>query len=120
MARKTSPSNAGANAGAGPEGQPVRNPIEQRSQNNQATGWYDPEDYHGSGPLPVGNAPVHPQQTGTSSIPIGIDLNENPNENPLGNPGDVPNTESRLSGLDREALGDSVEPDKTLKKAPKA
>ncbi|WHZ25858.1 MAG: hypothetical protein OJF51_000653 [Nitrospira sp.] len=114
MARKKPSSDA--RPGAGPKGRRVRNPIEERSPRNQATGGYDPEDYHGSGPLPVGNAPVHPQQTGGSSIPIGAESNPSP----VGNPGDVPNTDSPSgSGLNREALGDSVEPDEALKKASK-
>jgi len=112
MARKKkSPSIP--STGAGPKGQAIQNPIEQRSPNNLATGGYDPEDYHGSGPIPVGNAPVHGAEQGTPGIPIGVDLDENPERNP----GDVPNTESRRAGINREALGDSVEPDETLKKA---
>ena len=114
MARKKPSSDA--RPGAGPKGRRVRNPIEQRSPRNQATGGYDPEDYHGSGPLPVGNAPVHPQQAGSSGIPIGVESNQSP----IGNPGDVPNTDSPSgSDLNREALGDSVEPDEGVKKASK-
>lgn len=107
MARKKPSSDA--SAGADPKGQRVNNPIEQRSPNNQAIGGYDTDDYHGSGPVPVGNAPVHSAQTGESNIPIGIGWNEHA----VGNPGDVPNTDSPpVSGLNREALGDSVKPTK--------
>lgn len=114
MARKKPSSEAGV--GAGPKGRRVKHPIEQRSWRNQATGEYDPEDYHGSGPIPVGNAPVHLGQQGESAIPAGIASNEHP----VGNPGDVPNTDKPTgSSLNREALGDSVKPDETLKKASK-
>lgn len=114
MARKKPSSDA--SPGAGPKGRRVRNPIEQRSPSNQATGEYDPDDYHGSGPVPVGNAPIHPQQTSNSGIPIGVGLNEHP----AGNPADVPNTDSPpVSDLNRQALGDSVEPDEVMKKASK-
>ncbi len=114
MAKKKPSSNA--RAGAGPKGRRVRNPIEQRTPRNQATGEYDPDDYHGSGPVPVGNAPIHPQQTTDSGIPIGVGLNEHP----AGNPGDLPNTDSPpVSGLNREALRDSTKPDEVLKKASK-
>jgi hypothetical protein len=112
MARKKNiPSTS--DSGAGPKGRRVQNPIEQRSPNNQATGGYDPEDYHGSGPVPVGEAPVHPQSPGAPSIPMGVDLNENPGTNA----GDVPNTESERNRLSQEALGDSEKPDKALKEA---
>jgi hypothetical protein len=114
MARKKLSSNA--RPGAGPKGRRVGKPIEQRSPRSQATGGYDPEDYHGSGPLPVGNAPVHSQQTGTSGISIGVESHPSS----VGNPGDVQNTDSPSgSGLNREALGDSVEPDEALRKASK-
>jgi len=63
---------------AHPKRRRVSNPIEQRSPRNQATGGYDPDDYHGSGPIPVGNASVHSGRTGESDIPIGIGLNEYP------------------------------------------
>jgi hypothetical protein len=64
----------------------------------------------------VGNAPVQLQQAGSSGIPIGVESNQSP----IGNPGDVPNTDSPSgSDLNREALGDSVEPDEALKKASK-
>ncbi len=112
MARKkTTPSTP--NSGAGPKGQRVRNPIEQRSPNNQATGGYDPEDYHGSGPVPVGEAPVHPQSPAAPSIPMGVDLNEDP----VTNPGDVPNTEAGRARTNREAPDDSVKSDETMKGA---
>ncbi|ALA59180.1 hypothetical protein [Nitrospira moscoviensis] len=100
-------------AGAGPKGRRVKHPIEQRSPNHQATGGYDPDDYHGSGPVPVGHAPVHAEREAAPRIPMGVDMEENP----AGNPGDVPNTQPRGSDLEREALGDSAKPDETLKKA---
>lgn len=114
MARKKLSSDV--RPGDGPKGRRVRNPIEQRSPRSQATGEYDPEDYHGSGPVPVGDAPVHSQQTGASGIPIGAGSHPSP----VGNPGEVPNTGSPSgSGLNREALGDSVESDEALRKASK-
>ena len=72
--------------------------------------------FSGSGPLPIGNAAVHSGQTRLSNIPIGVGLNPLP----VGNQGDVPNTDSPSStGFNREALGDSAKPDESLKKASK-
>lgn len=104
MARKK---NTESISDAGPTGQRVGNPIEQRSPNDRGTGGYDPEDYHGSGPIPLGNAPVHREEPGSPSIPIGVDLDENTESNP----GDVPNTDSEGDQASREALGDRVQPD---------
>jgi hypothetical protein len=112
MARKKKTPSTPATPGSG-AGQRVQNPIEQRSPNNQATGGYDPEDYHGSGPVPVGEAPVHPQSPATPSIPMGVGLNKDP----VTNPGDVPNTEAERARTNREALDDSVKYDETMKKA---
>jgi len=106
---------SGTRAGAGPKGRRVKNPIEQRSPRDQGTGGYDPDDYHGSGPIPVGNAP-HSGHREESDIPIGIGSDHDS----IGNPGDVPNTDSPTGpNLTREALGDSVKPDEALKKASK-
>ena len=48
---------------------PVERPLDQRSPNDQASGGGDLEDYPGSGPLPVGEAPIHAMKKGHEGIP---------------------------------------------------
>jgi hypothetical protein len=57
---------------------PVDQPVDQRSPNNQAMGGSDPEDYPSSGPLPVGEAPVHAMKKGQEGIPADTLGSENP------------------------------------------
>ncbi|OQW37265.1 MAG: hypothetical protein A4E19_13960 [Nitrospira sp. SG-bin1] len=113
MARKKNKPSSMPDTGAGPKGRRVDHSIDQRSPTDQATGGYDPEDYHGSGPILVGHAPVHGEEPGASGIPVGVDLDENPE----GNPGDVPNTESPGAGISRKAFGDRERPDEAIKRA---
>jgi hypothetical protein len=98
---------------AGPEHRRIEEPIEERSPNNQTTGGWDPEDYPGSGPLPVGQATVHPTRDSSSSIPAGVTVDQSAPSNP----GDVPGTAPDHSGADPEAIGDTAKPDEALKKA---
>lgn len=114
MARKKEQPSI-SNTGAGPKGQRVEHPIEQRSPNNQATGGYDPEDYHGSGPIPVGTAPIHPESPAAPGLPMGVDLSDQL----VANPGGLPHAEAGQAGIDEEALGDSVTEDEAMKKASK-
>ncbi|HJT19546.1 MAG TPA: hypothetical protein VJ746_03695 [Nitrospira sp.] len=94
----------------GLKGRRVRQPIEERSPNNQAAGEYDPDDAYGWGPIPVGHAPVRPQRAGPS-IPVGVVVEQDS----VGNPGDVPNTDDRK--LDEEASRETRQPEKPVKKA---
>jgi hypothetical protein len=50
----------------------VEQPVEERSPHNQAMGSKDPDDYPISGPLPIGNAPVHQTKKGQEGIPTGV------------------------------------------------
>ncbi|WP_447979283.1 hypothetical protein [Candidatus Nitrospira bockiana] len=92
--------------GAGPKGLRVQEPIEQRSPHTQASGGKDFEDYPGSGPLPVGNAPVHSMQDSEKEVQIGVEM-----ESPAGaNPGAVPNTGPSRADLDPEARAATTRP----------
>ena len=46
----------------------VEQPLDERSPNNRAMGGKDPEDYPGSGRLPVGEAPVHATRKGQDGM----------------------------------------------------
>jgi hypothetical protein len=96
---------------AGPKGRKVRHPLDERSPADRGTGGYDPDDYHGRGPVPIGNAAVHPTRRPGSEIEAGIEMEPDI----VGNPGDVPDTQPRGPQLDRDAPGESTTPDEVLK-----
>lgn len=68
--------------------------VEQRSPNDQSSGGYDPEDYHAEGPVPVGNAAIHPSTSTAAGILAGVTASAGI----TGNPGDVPNTGGTSGG----------------------
>lgn len=72
-------------------------PTEERSPHNQASGGKDFDDYPGGGPVPVGEAPVHPTQAPSSSMPMGVDVDPDI----TGNPGAVPNANAGGPGSTR-------------------
>jgi hypothetical protein len=59
-------------------GKPLPDRVEQRSQNDQSSGGYDPEDYHAEGPVPVGNSPIHPSKPLAHGIPEGAPQEASP------------------------------------------
>lgn len=71
--------------------QPLADPVEERSPNDQARGGYDVEDYHANGPVPVGHAPVRPSEP-NKSRQKGILEGATASPRRAGNAGDVPNT----------------------------
>jgi hypothetical protein len=87
MAKGRSTSNTSKTAAQGKLSQPV----EQRSPNDQASGGYDPEDYHAEGPVPVGHSAIHQSHSTASGILGGVTA-----AGITGNPGDDPNSGGTL------------------------
>ncbi|HEU4684936.1 MAG TPA: hypothetical protein VFS39_10585 [Nitrospira sp.] len=109
MERSHKPGTSSGEQSEGPSHRAIAQPTEERSRNDQAMGGYDPEDYPGSGPVPVGHGPVRSEREG-DSIPTGIESGEHA----MSNPGDVPNTGSSESAPDKPAKHDR-RPDRPAK-----
>ncbi len=92
-----------------PKGKKWRTRIEERILRNHSIGGEDFEDYPGTGPLPVGDAPIHSEVQGGGSVNIGLDLDSTLG----GNPGNVPNTKKPGSGYEQADTGSSPRPDET-------